>query len=95
MSHVPGGGTPAPSPPPPQPAPRPRPNNVQESDYLTVLQAAAMLGCHKNSVYARIYSGELPWYDFRRSGSSRARIRVAKADVHGYMAPRKHPGRAA
>lgn len=87
-------GTPAPSPPPPQP-PRPAGPGRVTDEYLTVLEVAEVWHTDKETVYAAIYAGDLPWIDVRRKGGSRARIRVRSSAAHQYMADRERPARVA
>lgn len=84
-----------PSPPPPQP-PRPAgPGRVADDEYLTVVEVAEMWHCDRETVYAVIYAGELPWVDLRRPGGTRARIRVRRSAAHQFMADRERAVRAA
>jgi excisionase family DNA binding protein len=80
-------GTPAPSPPPPQP-PRPSGPGRAADDYLKVREVADLLHCDPQSVYALIYANALRAYDLRQPGGKQARLRVARSDVHAFMATR-------
>jgi len=81
-------GTPPPSDPPPQPRPPSGPGRITD-EYLTVVEVAELWHCDRETVYDAIYAGELPWIDLRRSGASRARIRVRASAAHQYMADRE------
>jgi len=81
-------GTPAPSAPPPQPKPPTGPGRLDEK-YLTVIDVAEMWNVDKDTVYAAVYAGQLPWIDLRSPGASRARIRIRQSAAHQYMADRE------
>jgi len=92
-------GTPPPSGPPPQPTgptgPGPTGPGRPVDEYLTVVEVAALWHCDRETVYAAIYAGQLPWIDLRSPGARRARIRVRSSAAHQYMADRERPRRAA
>jgi excisionase family DNA binding protein len=81
-------GTPAPSPPPPQP-PRPSGPGRAADDYLRVGEVAELLHCHPTTVYELIYAGALPSYNLAKPGAKQASLRVARSDVHAFMAARR------
>lgn len=80
-------GTPMPTPPPPQPSGPTGPGRVD--DYLKVAEVAALWHVDPQTVYAAIYSGDLPYVDLRATGARRARIRVRRSAAHEYMTSRE------
>ena len=88
-------GTPPPSDPPRQPGGPTGPGRLADDEYLTVIEVAEMWHCDRETVYATIYAGQLPWIDLRSPGASRARIRVRRSAAHQYMADRERPACAA
>lgn len=80
-------GTPMPTPPPPQPSGPTGPGRVD--DYLKVAEVAALWHVDPQTVYAAIYSGDLPYVDLRAKGARRARIRVRRSAAHEYMTSRE------
>lgn len=56
--------------------------------YLTVLDVAALLRVGKQTVYRRVWAGELPYINIASSGASKARIRIPESAVHRFMASR-------
>jgi hypothetical protein len=81
-------GTPAPSEPRPTPRPTPGPPRVAD-DYLKVEQVAELLSCHPQTVYNLIYEGAMPAFDIAKPTAKQASLRVARADVHTFMAGRR------
>lgn len=81
-------GTPAPSPPPPQPSGPTGPGRVDD-DYLKVAEVAALWHVDQQTVYAAVYSGDLPYVDLRAKGARRARIRIRRSAAHEYMTSRE------
>lgn len=87
-------GTPLPSPPPPQPTGPTGPGRIDD-EYLTVIEVAELWHVDKETVYAAVYAGQLPWIDLRRPGGSRARIRVRRSAAHQFMRDRERSATAA
>jgi excisionase family DNA binding protein len=87
-------GTPAPTPPPKPPKPPTGPGRLDD-EYLTVVEVAEMWHCDRETVYAAVYAGQLPWIDLRSPGASRARIRIRRSAAHQYMADRERGAVAA
>ncbi|MEU5721562.1 helix-turn-helix domain-containing protein [Micromonospora sp. NPDC047738] len=57
-------------------------------DYLTVVEVAALIRVHKQTVYRLIWAGELPVIDIG-SGKKRPRLRVRRSGVDQFMARRE------
>lgn len=57
-------------------------------DYLTVVQAAAVMGVDKQTVYRFVWAGDLPRINIGR-GQSRPRIRIRRSAIDRLMSSRE------